>query len=39
VPKLQEYYAVLLYYKYRKRKWSAAGASEPECVSHVELDP
>jgi hypothetical protein len=29
VRKLQEYYAVLLYYKYRKRKWSAADASEP----------
>jgi hypothetical protein len=37
VRKLKEYYAVL-HYKYRKRKWSAADASEPECVSHVELE-
>jgi hypothetical protein len=37
VRKLQEYYAVLQYYKYRKREWSASDASEPECVSHVEL--
>jgi hypothetical protein len=29
VRKLQEYYAVLHSYKYRKRKWSAADASEP----------
>jgi hypothetical protein len=29
VRKLQEYYAVLHYYKYRKRKWSAEDASEP----------
>jgi hypothetical protein len=33
VRKLQEYYAVLQYYKYRKREWSAADASEPECVA------
>jgi hypothetical protein len=37
VRKLQEYYAVLRYYKYRKRKWTAADASEPKCVSYVEL--
>jgi hypothetical protein len=35
VRKLKEYYAVLQYYKYRKRKWSAAEESEPECVCRM----
>jgi hypothetical protein len=37
VRELQKYYAVLHYYKYRKRKWSAADASETEHVLHAEL--
>jgi hypothetical protein len=35
--RLDEYYAVPYYYKYRKRKWSAAETSEPKCVLYVEL--
>jgi hypothetical protein len=37
VHRLDEYYAVPHYYKYRKRKWSAADMSETKCVSYVEL--
>jgi hypothetical protein len=31
------YNVIKFYDMFRKRKWSAADASEPECVSHVEL--